>query len=90
MGFQGVWNIVAQIATADQRQEILDWYHLNENLHKVGGSLKRLQQAEGLLWKGQVDDTIALFEDCQKKQAQNFCKYLRKHRGVAQYEYEMG
>lgn len=43
-GHDGVWNIVAQIATADQRQEILDWYHLNKNLHKVGGSLKRLQQ----------------------------------------------
>ncbi len=23
----GVWNIVQQIATADQRREILDWYH---------------------------------------------------------------
>ncbi len=87
-GHDGVWNIVAQIATADQRQEILDWYHLNENLHKVGGSLKRLQQAEALLWKGQVDDTIALFEDCQKKQAQNFCKYLRKHRHrIVNYDY---
>jgi hypothetical protein len=26
-GHDGVWNIVGQIATADQRQEILDWYH---------------------------------------------------------------
>jgi len=26
--------------------EILDWYHLKENLYKVGGSLKRLTQAE--------------------------------------------
>lgn len=87
-GHDGVWNIVAQIATADQRQEILDWYHLNENLHKVGGSLKRLRQAEALLWKGQVDDTIALFEDCQKKQAENFCKYLRKHRHrIVNYDY---
>lgn len=87
-GHDGVWNIVAQIATADQRQEILDWYHLNENLHKVGGSLKRLQQAEALLWKGQVDETIALFENCQKKQAENFCKYLRKHRHrIVNYDY---
>jgi len=34
-----------------ERREILDWYHLMENLHKVGGSLKRLRQAETLLWQ---------------------------------------
>lgn len=32
-GHDGVWNIVQQVATAEQRQEILDWYHLKENLH---------------------------------------------------------
>jgi len=31
-----------------------------ENLHKVGGSLKRLRQAETLLWQGQVDAAKAL------------------------------
>jgi len=34
-----------------ERREILDWYH-NGELHKVGGSLKRLRQAETLLWQG--------------------------------------
>lgn len=87
-GHDGVWNIIQQLSIPEQRREILDWYHLVENLHKVGGSLKRLNQAEALLWKGQVDDTIALFEDCQKKQAQNFCQYLRKHRHrIVNYDY---
>ena len=87
-GHDGVWNIVQQIATADQRREILDWYHLVENLYKVGGSLKRLHQAEALLWKGQVDTAIALFENCKQKQAQNFCQYLRKHRHrIVNYDY---
>lgn len=87
-GHDGVWNIVQHIATADQRQEILDWYHLKENLHKVGGSIKRLNQAEALLWSGQVDETVALFEGCQKKQSQNFCQYLRKHRRrIVNYDY---
>jgi hypothetical protein len=87
-GHAGVWNIVAQIATAQQRREILDWYHLKENLHKVGGSIKRLHQAAGLLWTGRVDETILLFEHCQKKQAQNFCEYLRKHRHrIVNYDY---
>ena len=45
-GHDGVWNIIAAISTPEQRREILDWYHLNENLQKVGGSLKRLRQAE--------------------------------------------
>ena len=87
-GHDGVWNIVTQIATADQRREILDWYHLKENLHKIGGSLKRLNQAEALLWVGKVDETLKLFEACQKKQAQNFCQYLRKHQHrLVNYDY---
>jgi len=44
------------------RQEILDWYHLKENLYKVGGSLKRLKAAETFLWQGQLDLASALFE----------------------------
>ena len=79
-GHDGVWTIIAGIATAAQRREILDWYHLNENLQKVGGSLKRLRQAEALLWTGQVDETIALFGQMNCKQAKNFCLYLEKHR----------
>lgn len=55
-GHDGVWNLFKEIGTVTQRQEILDWYHLKKNLYKVGGSLKRLKQAERLLWKGLVDD----------------------------------
>ncbi len=62
-----------------KRREILDWYHLMENLEKVGGSLKRLAQARSLLWQGKLDETQALFEDCQRHQAHCFCQYLRKH-----------
>jgi hypothetical protein len=82
-GHDGIWNIIDQLAPDVQRREVLDWFHLIENLHKVGGSLKRLKQAQGLLWKGQVDATIALFTNCQGKQAQNFCHYLDKHRAPA-------
>lgn len=87
-GHDGVWNIIHQIATKSQRLEILDWYHLVENLHKVGGSIKRLNQAQRLLWQGQVDSAIALFTDCRRKQAKNFCEYLQKHhRRIVNYEY---
>lgn len=87
-GHDGIWNIISQIATTPQRLEILDWYHLVENLHKVGGSIKRLNQAEALLWRGHVEATIALFSGCQRKQANNFCEYLRKHQHrIVNYEY---
>jgi len=87
-GHDGIWNIIKQLAPIDQRREILDWYHLRENLYKVGGSLKRLHKAEALLWRGQVDAAIELFRNCLLKQAHNFCKYLTKHRHrIVNYEY---
>ena len=79
-GHDGVWNIMEQIGTQHQRREILDWYHLMENLYKVGGSNQRLKQAKNYLWQGLVDEAIALFDDFKKKQARNFQDYLRKHR----------
>ncbi len=41
-GHDGVWNLFNQIGTIEQRTEVLDWYHLIENLNRVGGSLKLL------------------------------------------------
>ena len=66
-GHDGVWNIIELIGSAQQRREILDWYHLIENLQKVGGSLKRLAEAEALLWQGKVDATLLLFENLKRK-----------------------
>ena len=48
-GHDGVWNLVAQMGTDAERREMLDWYHLVENLNKVGGSIQRINQAEALL-----------------------------------------
>ncbi len=78
-GHDGVWNLFQEIGDTEQRQEILDWYHLKENLYKVGGSIKRLKAAETFLWLGQVQEAIALFVDLTKKQAKNFINYLKKH-----------
>jgi hypothetical protein len=87
-GHDGVWNLIKPMATEEQRREILDWYHLMENLEKVGGSIRRLKDARALLWKGNVDDTITLIEQCKRRQAVNFCAYLRKHRHrIVNYDY---
>jgi len=87
-GHDGVWNIITQIAADGERWEILDWFHLMENLYKVGGSMQRLHQAETFLWKGLVDQAKALFTDWDAKLAQNFCNYLDKHRHrIVNYQY---
>jgi hypothetical protein len=79
-GHDGVWNIIKELIPAGERREILDWFHLMENLHKVGGSNQRLFAARSLLWHGKVDETLELFQDLNLKQADNFCEYLNKHR----------
>ncbi len=86
-GHDGVWNIFKEISCEQGRREILDWFHLNENLQKVGGSVKRLKQAETYLWKGDVANATALFTELKKKPAVNFCKYLEKHKArIVNYE----
>lgn len=88
-GHDGVWNLVKEFGQ-DQfsRCEILDWYHLKENLYKVGGSLKRLKAAETLLWQGRVEEAKTLFRACRGKQAKNFIAYLEKHLSrIVNYSY---
>lgn len=89
-GHDGVWNLVKEFGKRKdfERWEILDWYHLIENLYKVGGSLKRLKAAETLLWQGQVEETQVLFAHCRGKQVKNFIAYLQKHRArIVNYSY---
>jgi hypothetical protein len=87
-GHDGVWNVFDAVRGAPERLEILDWYHLKENLFKVGGSFARLRQAEAWLWQGCVDEAKALFTDCTLDQARKFCNYLDHHRArIVNYAY---
>lgn len=87
-GHQGVWNLVSEFGTKQQRREILDWYHLKENLYKVGGSIKRLKKAEAFLWRGDVEAAKTLFTLLPGKKAKNLCAYLDQHRHrIVNYEY---
>jgi hypothetical protein len=87
-GHDGIWNIVEKLVPVGERREILDWFHLMENLHKIGGSNQRIFAARSLLWQGKVDETIQLFQDLDLKQADNFCEYLNKHRHrIINYDY---
>lgn len=88
-GHDGVWNLVREFGREQlSRCEILDWFHLVENLYKVGGSLKRLKAAKTLLWQGLVAETQALFLHIQGKQVKNFIAYLENHRErIVNYSY---
>ncbi|NMF86832.1 ISKra4 family transposase, partial [Nodosilinea sp. P-1105] len=87
-GHAGIWSLFAQLEVPQIAEEILDWYHLIENLHKVGGSLKRLQEAESLLWEGQVDKTLALFAPVKTDPSRRFQTYLQTHRSrIPNYRY---
>ena len=81
-GHDGIWKVIETFAKNQVpiKREVLDWYHLKENLYKVGGSLKRLALVENLLWQGWVDAAIAEFNSLKNKRAINFQTYLKKHR----------
>ena len=79
-GHDGVWNIIDKIADSDGRREVLDWYHLVENLYRVGGSLKRLKKVKHLLWYGLVEEGIDEFGKRESKAVANFRAYTQKHR----------
>jgi hypothetical protein len=87
-GHDGIWNIYAEIGRPEERKEILDWYHLIENLGKVGGSEQRLDAVESLLWEGKVDLAIEQFQDWQHERVDKFIGYLRKHQSrIVNYSY---
>ena len=87
-GHAGIWNIFKEIGDNEQRQEILDWYHLKENHYKVGGSIKKIKSVENMLWHGKIDEVINLFKDFKYRAFKTFCNYLETHRcRIVNYQY---
>lgn len=78
-GHDGVWGLYAQIATEEQRHEILDWYHLMENLHQVSTTPETLEAMRRGLWQGQVTAVIERLEAAETETARRFCGYLQRH-----------
>jgi hypothetical protein len=48
-GHDGIWNLFEAIADQNIRLEILDWYHLKENLYRIEAPKKFLDKIETLL-----------------------------------------
>ena len=58
-GHAGVWNIIASLGNPRSRFEVLDWYHLKENLYRQPWSKTKLRGAETQLWQGRAGEIIA-------------------------------
>jgi hypothetical protein len=87
-GHPGIWNLFDEIATSQQRLEILDWFHLKENLFKVRCSPSHLAQAEADLWHGDSESVITRLSQLKSHRAQTFCRYLRQHQPrIVNYAY---
>lgn len=78
-GHDGIWNLFSSIGSDSQRQEILDWFHLKENLYKVNATEQELATVEAFLWQGQVDDAIGELNGWHDEQAKTFIGYLTHH-----------
>lgn len=87
-GHDGIWNLFAAIGAKDQRFEILDWYHLVENMYKTELKEERCVEIKGLLWQGEVDKVIDKLQSWEDVEVTNFLDYLRKHKSrVHNYSY---
>jgi hypothetical protein len=78
-GHNGVWNIFSEMGTPQQRIEVLDWYHLMENAHKVQGTPAQVSQMRALLWRGETQKAIEYLRQEQCRGATGFINYLRHH-----------
>ncbi len=78
-GHDGVWNVISEIGTSSQRREILDWYHLMENVYKVGLQKERLKQVKNYLWAGLCSEAIRELAQENSDEANKLIKYLEKH-----------
>lgn len=87
-GHDGVWSVYAQIGHDSQRHEILDWFHLMENLHRTPADEQELECVRSFLWQGQVDRAIDLFATHDSEETRRFCGYLERHRHrIPNYDY---
>ena len=79
-GHDGIWKLFKNIADSECRHEILDWYHLKENLYKIQAPKKFLSKVEAELWHGQVEEALVTLKKSKYVGVTNFINYLKKHR----------
>lgn len=77
-GHDSVWNTVAALPL-QARQEVLDWYHLKENVWRQPWGRARKEHIEHMLWWGHLENAlqeIATYQRCRG----TLSGYLQQHR----------
>jgi len=87
-GHDGIWNLHEAVVPMEQRLEILDWYHLKENLYHLSADQVDREHIETLLWKGNVQTALVELAHCTSDPATCFRNYLLKHQHrIPNYDY---
>jgi hypothetical protein len=88
-GHDGIWNLhEAIVPLPEQRIEILDWYHLKENLYKLSSAEVDREQIEADLWRGDIVSALTTLNHCTSHEAKCFRDYLTKHQSrIPNYDY---
>ena len=87
-GHPGIWALFGQLKGPKLQDEILDWFHLMENLYKVKATPEQSNQAATLLWEGHLDQTLRLLSEIETDSSQRFQAYLNNHRDrIPNYRY---
>lgn len=79
-GHDGIWNLISEIMEEEKRREILDWYHLVENVEKVKVSKKKKEEWKKKLWEGQGDEVGEELLGHKNKKVKKLGRYVKKHR----------
>lgn len=81
-GHDGVWNIAETFGgtVIKERLEVLDWFHLMENLHKVPMLQAQRRAIRRYLWQGQLELVWPILQGLRSHQSDCFRRYLQKHR----------
>jgi len=87
-GHCGIWSLFEQMAIAVPTDEILDWYHLKENLYKVEAPEAVLESLSSQLWEGQLQTVLVRLSELDHDSARRFRTYLSTHAGrIPNYRY---
>ena len=76
------------MAIALPTDEVLDWYHLKENLYKVETTESVLESLSSHLWEGQLQKVLVRLSELDNDSARRFSAYLSNHAGrIPNYRY---
>jgi hypothetical protein len=87
-GHCGIWSLFEQMSIPGSIDEILDWFHLKENLYKVAATPEQLAAIASELWEGKVSVAKRMLGDINTDSAKRFSGYLERHTGrIPNYRY---